>query len=171
MATSESGVLTIRPTQKLAKKLKREVDQSVPVQDNPLLDWHATLFTYSRGQYILFLNTATLYTAIAHGAGITNEDRFLKLFFSTVESQMRRDALREAYVDHVANAENGLLLARAANRSATGIMTEYVKVAKDELDEKSPGQVASLLNAMIWSPIDYKQPLECLRVAASRLDH
>lgn len=162
-------MLTIRPTQKLAKKIKAAVDKAVEAQENPLQDWHATLFTCGRTQYILFLNTATLYAAISYGAGVTDDDKFIKLFFSTVGDQMRGDGMGEAYEEHTANASDGIFLAKSVSRSATGIMTEYVKMAQYELAERSPDGVASLLNRMIWTPIDYEKPVDCLRAACDRL--
>jgi hypothetical protein len=158
-------MIVIRPTAKLGKKIHENVRQSIGLQEDPLLDWHATLLTSGRTQYILFMNSWSFYTGISFGAGITDNSKFIKTFFSVVRDQMTDDGLLDAYGNRIAENAGAILCAKAAHRSATGVLTECALTAKLALDERAPNQVASLLNQMVWAPLDGLTPLECMRTA------
>ncbi len=61
--------MILRLSQKLAKKVKTTPTRVLPLDANPFADWSAHLFTADRTQYILFSNTASLYSTVLYGAG------------------------------------------------------------------------------------------------------
>lgn len=69
--------MIIRLTQKLGDKLGVKLRQSLPRDPNPFADWTAHLFTAQRTQYILLANTASLYSVVLFGRGLTHEGVFL----------------------------------------------------------------------------------------------
>jgi len=67
--------MILRLTAKLTRKLGMAPLPALPRDQgmNPLLDWHAHLFTVQRQQNILATNTASLYALVIPGRGITTD--------------------------------------------------------------------------------------------------
>jgi len=65
--------MIFRLTLKLAKKIGIAPLPAISYDENrdPLMDWNADLFTVQRTQYIILTNTASLYSMVMHGRGIT----------------------------------------------------------------------------------------------------
>ena len=161
-------MLIIRPTLKLATKIDATPLQTIESSPNPLLDWHASLFTFQRSQYILVMNTVTQYAACFYGAGNSDITRFMKSFYSSVGDQMKLDGLGEGYTRLLAEHADGIIFAKASSRSATGTMVEYIKMAPDFLADQAPPYFAARCNELIWAPLDYKTPRSCLEKICQR---
>jgi len=70
--------MIFRLTQKMTKKVGLPPLQAVPLDKNPFIDWTAHLFTAERVQYIIVTNTASLYSLVMYGRGITDDNRFFQ---------------------------------------------------------------------------------------------
>lgn len=63
--------MIFRLSQRLARKLKIDGLRSLPLNENPFADWSAHLFTIARTQYIIVVNTKSLYSVLLYGKPIT----------------------------------------------------------------------------------------------------
>ena len=67
--------MIFRLSQRLNAKVKAGVLRALPLHENPLADWSAHLFVAGRAQYLLLSNTASLYSTVMYGKGVTARRR------------------------------------------------------------------------------------------------
>ena len=139
--------MIIRLSTKLASKIKAGKLGEIPMDESPLADWSATLFTANRSQYILLCNTKSIYCCLMFGKGITNDGVFIKRSLSTIREFMGDHGQSHVYQEKIAPASASVRFAKALNRSVIGCMNDHVFGAKIFLDlELSNPDIASKLN-------------------------
>ena len=69
--------MILRLSQKLNTKIKAGKLAEMPLDKNPYADWSCHLFTADRSQYIILMNTASLYSCVMYGRGISNDSTFI----------------------------------------------------------------------------------------------
>lgn len=89
--------MIFRLSQKLNKKIKAGPLDTVPLDDNPYADWSCHLFTADRTQYIILSNTASLYSCVMYGKGITDDSRFIERALSTIREFTAGDGQQFVY--------------------------------------------------------------------------
>ena len=119
----------------------------MPLDDNPYADWSAHLFTSDRVQYIILTNTASLYSCVMYGKGITDDGTFIDRALSTMRDFTADDGQQFVYRKFIAPASATVYFAKALNRSVTGSMNDHVHAAKFLLpDDMAPGEIGYRLN-------------------------
>jgi hypothetical protein len=68
--------MILRLSQKLSTKINAGKLAEMPLDENPYADWSRHLFTADRTQYIILSNTASLYSCVMYGRGVTDDSRF-----------------------------------------------------------------------------------------------
>jgi hypothetical protein len=96
--------MIFRLSQKLAKKLKQSTLPSLILDENPYTDWSAHLFTADRTQYIIVMNTRSLYSVVMYGKGITDDSRFIDRALSNIREFMEDDGQAFVYRSFIAPA-------------------------------------------------------------------
>ncbi len=154
--------MIIRLTNTLARKIKEAGLPSMAPDPNPYADWTARLFTADRTQYILISNTASLYSVVMYGRGITDANALIHRMIDTLRDVTERDGFRLLYETQVAPQTTQISFSKAANRSVTGSMNEFAFYAKWHLirDEMSPYDVSFMLNKVPMSYLKYQYPRE-----------
>jgi hypothetical protein len=162
--------MIIRLGNTLAKKTGETGLPTRPAHANPLAGWSAHLFTTRRVQYILISNTASLYSMVLFGRGMTDGGRLIERMTRVIREVMEHNGLGQAYEEYVVPATGQFVFAKALNRSVTGSMNDLVFHAKVCLDEEiSPYDVSFLLNELPMSSLKYRKPLEAARLLVSEL--
>lgn len=163
--------MIIRLGNTLAKKIKETVLPSAAPDPNPFADWSTRLFTADRTQYILISNTATLYSTVIYGRGISDADRLIHGMTESMRDVMNKDGFESTYLDRVAPETARIFLSKTLNRSVIGSMNELVFAAKWHLirDEMSPFDASFRLNDVPLSCLKYGNPREAFRSAGQRL--
>lgn len=154
--------MIFRPTQRLCKKIKGGPFSIAPLHDNPYADWSARLFTANRTQHVLLTNTASLYSVLMPGRGITDEASFLDRSLEAMRHYMQDDALSLLFSKFIAPATGIASFHKPLSRSITGSMNELEYFAKVYLEED---QFAALdattrLNNVPFSALGYANPRE-----------
>jgi len=151
--------MILRLSQKLNTKINAGKLREMPLDENPFADWSCHLFRADRTQYILLSNTASLYSCVMYGAGITNEFRFIERALSTIREFMQDDEQALIYEKFIAPSSGTVRFAKALNRKVTGSMNELVLAATDslELNEIPPHDVGFDLNDLLLSAIATKE--------------
>ncbi len=147
--------MMLRLSQKLNSKIKAGKLTEMPLDVNPYADWSCHLFTADRTQYILLCNTASLYSCVMYGRGITDDSRFIERAFSTIREFMEDDGQAFVYQTFVAPSSVTVSFAKALNRKVTGSMNELVLAASHSLEsgEVAPHDVGFSLNNLLLSAI------------------
>jgi hypothetical protein len=149
-------------TDRLAKKLGETYLAAGRVGRDKFSDWSACLFTADRTQYILFSNTATLYSMVSYGAGVTDGNRLIHDLIDTMRDVTKRDGLEAVYDARIARGFNTFSFTKALEGTVAGGLSELVSVAKLHLasGEISPYDVSFVLNDVPLSYLKGQRPLE-----------
>ena len=160
--------MIIRVTQKLAKKIKVAPPTALPRDPNPFADWTANLFTTHRTQYIILTNSASLYSIIFYGRGITEGDIFIDHAFSALSDQMRDAGYGAIFEKHIAPLAGEFSFSKTGDRSLLGSMNDHVRCASVHLEyvEESLAAVAFKLNETPMGALDYRYPQNILEMLA-----
>ncbi len=158
----------MRLTNKLAKKIKVTPERSCPADPNLYADWTAHLFTADRVQYILISNTASLYSMVMHGKGISQDYLFLDRVTHDIADFLCKDDNEFIFRKFVAPSMGKFTFATALNRSVTGSMNELAFMAKVHLIETeiSLFDISFKLNESFMSYIGSKRPREAFMAMA-----
>ncbi len=162
--------MIVRLSQKLAKKIKAGPLSDMPLHENPYADWSGHLFTADRTRYIILTNTASLYSCVMYGRGVTDDSTFVKRALSAIREFMADDGQQFVYQRFIVPASGTVRFAKALNRSVTGSMNDLVTHARRWLCEEdlSPHDVGFRLNRLPMSALKYSNPRKTLR---SLIDH
>lgn len=164
--------MILRLSQKLATKLDAGKLPTLPMDENPLADWSATLFVADRTQYILLSNTASLYSGVFYAKGTTSNDgQFITFAMNFLREFMEDDGMLDVYLNHIAPSTGQVHFAKAFSRAVTGTMNELIMSATTFLgdDDMSPHEVGHELNDLLFSAIavkpdeKYGKPKEAFR--------
>ena len=147
--------MLFRLSQKLATKLKEGRLPSLPLDENPYADWSGHLFTADRTQYIIVVNTQSLYSVVMYGKGIASGSQLIERTLSSIREFMEDDGQAFVYQRFVAPSSGSVRFAKALDRSVTGSINELVKFAKLWLGEGeiSPYDAGFRLNDILLSAL------------------
>ena len=121
--------MILRLTQKLGSRLKAGSLKPMPMDEAPIADWTGHLFFFNRTPYIILCNTATLYSAVLFGNGITNDSIVIPRVLTTLRAAMEADGLEFAYERFIVPRTGLIYFASGFSRSVTGSMNELVAYA------------------------------------------
>jgi hypothetical protein len=142
--------MIVRLSQKLCKRVKAHELDSLPLDENPLADWSAHLFSADRVQYILICNTKSLYSTVMYAKGVTDDGIFIKRALESIREFMRDDGQEPIYQNLISPTGASVRFAKALDRSVIGSMNDLVYHATMILIERemSPHDVGFNLNKM-----------------------
>lgn len=157
--------MIIRVSGKLGEKIHRTPDEKIPMHENPYLDWSAHLFRAPRKEYMLVTNTASLYSILFPGRGVTDENEFLKTVARQLDEILGEDGFQSIYETIIEPKIEEPHFSKALNRSVIGSMNDLVKHAEIHLTKQdlSPLKAAQKLNDIPFSYLDYQKPKEAFR--------
>jgi Domain of unknown function (DUF6933) len=121
--------MIFRISQKLSAKIKAGTLPTLPLHENPFLDWSAHLFLVARSQYILVCNTKSLYSNVMSGKGLTNHDQFIEQALSVIRECLKEQGHESVYERAIIPASGMVRFGKALNRSLTGSMNDLVQQA------------------------------------------
>ena len=152
--------MIVRLTAKLGKKIGVSPSRSLPPDANPFADWSAHLFTAERVQYIIITNTASLYSMVMYGKGITDDCTFLQRVTSYMGEFLRDDGHAFIFEKLIAPETARVSFSKTLNRAVTGSMNDLVFHGKILLieGELCPYDVSFRLNEMPMSYLKYVCP-------------
>jgi len=154
--------MIFRLSQKLAKKIKAGKLPDIPLDENPYADWSCHLFTAERTQYIILCNTASLYSCVMYGKGITDDSRFNERALATIREFMEDDGQQFVYRKFIKPDSGKVSFTKALNRSVTRSMNDLVYHAKMWMVERdlSPHDTGFKLNNIPMSAMSYANARE-----------
>jgi hypothetical protein len=154
-AGNEEDTMIFRLSQKLSTKIKAGPLESLPLDDNPLVDWSAGLFLVGRSQYVFLCNTISLYSTVMEVKGITNRSQFIESSLASIQQLMSVDGYEAIFEQYLAPASESVRFAKALNRSVTGSMNELINEAECWLldGELSPQLLRAKLNDNLLSAL------------------
>jgi len=171
--------MILRITAKLAQKIGLDPLPALPYDRgrNPLLDWHGHLFTVQRTQYILATNTATLYSLVMPGRGITNGTQLVQALSTGLLDFLAGQGQQPNAFRVLLSSDRDAAFAKITDRRILGSMNELIFQEKIRLEEgqQTPFNVSFYLNETLMSYLHYRHPKdlfqELLRQAGGSPGH
>ena len=159
--------MIFRLTLTLAQKIGIVILPAIPYDNtrNPILDWNAHLFTVQHTQYIILTNTASLYSMVLSGRGITNDVQFIREALSYMTDFMIIDGSKAVYRNVIEPEMQRIFFSKTVDRRVLGSMNDLIFQAKIHLYEgqKSLFDVSFLLNESPMSYLNYNHPKDEFR--------
>lgn len=157
--------MVFRFSRKMAKKIKLDLldlDVSVPLSENPFLDWTTHLFTADRTQYIIVTNTFSLLSIIFPGRGITGESEFITQTLSMMRQYMHAESFELIFERIIVPNIRQIFLSKSSDRRVTGSMNKLIDIAKYYLlyDDISPYETSRRINEIPMSYLEHATPEE-----------
>lgn len=159
--------MILRLSQKLATKIKAGKLPAAPLDENPYCDWSCHVFTADRTQYLILTNTASLYSCVVYGRGISNDSAFISRALDAIREFTEDDGQQFVYSKFIAPSSASVRFAKALNRSVTGSMNDHIQGAKIHIGlDVAPSEIGHLLNDTPMSALadeegrKYKKPKE-----------
>jgi hypothetical protein len=154
--------ITLHISQKIARKIKAEGIGRIPTAEDPFLDWHAHLFTHNRAQFILITNSRSLFCTFFHGAGITDENRFLQSLTDSLKNILHYINLDMIFARRIAPNLDSVRIGAMHDKRIIGSMNEQFFQAKVILDteDTDPTDLTLKVNGVIMSLIKNRDPVE-----------
>jgi hypothetical protein len=136
------GMLTIRPTQMLARRLGIEVPPVPPELPNRVADWCAHEFSVSRHRYLIFCNTASLYPVVMMATGVTDGPKLVMRLMGGLQTCLRGGALQTQFEQRIVTEGPSVQWAPIPGKSVLGSINELVFLAKCGLEDRDDGPEA-----------------------------
>jgi hypothetical protein len=154
--------MIIRLSQKMADKIHLTGLQPLPAQRDLLADWYGHLFVFDRSQYVIVINSATIFTVAFPGKGINTLDKFMKQFDAALEKICGDIMATRLYRKIVASAESSTQTAEAVDKHVTGCMNEQILMAAAILQQGNVNclNLAKRLNENLQPHLHYLRPRE-----------
>jgi hypothetical protein len=122
--------MIFRLSQKMTTKIKAGKLAEIPLDANPYADWSCHLFNAGRTQYIILMNSASFYSCLLPGKGITSEATLLSHAKETIGGFTADDGQQLVFSKYIAPAFSEVQFAKPLSRSATGSMNDHIHGAK-----------------------------------------
>jgi len=159
----------IRCTQKLLKELGQEPTNIVPIKSF-LGSWHANLLLVERHKCVLATNDSTLYTIFIPYLKKAEFEAFHLIFNENLYKNLIFEGFTEKQIEAILNEYQDIKYAKTNNRSVLGSMNDMKSQLKFHI-QMSGGlkstdifELNHRLNRTIFGAIQYKHPIELLRV-------
>jgi hypothetical protein len=162
-------VQLIRCTQKLLKELKQEPTNVVPL-NHFLGSWHANLLIVERHKCVLVTNDSTLYTIFIPCLKKVDFQAFNLIFGQHLFKNLLHEGFTQKQIEAVLNEHQEIKYAKTNNRSVLSSMNELASQLEFRIQINGGMKGTNIfelnhgLNRIIFRAINYKHPIEMLRI-------
>jgi len=154
--------MNFRLTAKLARKIGIDPLPALPYDKgrNPLLDWHGHLFTVQRTQYILATNTASLYSLVMPGLGITTGRQLVQSLSNSLQAFLAGQGQKPNAAMALPSPDLNATFAKITDRRVLGSMNDLIFQSKFRLEDgqQTLFNVSYYLNETPLSYLKYRSP-------------
>ena len=159
----------IRCTQKLLKELSQEPTNIVPLKSF-LGSWHANLLIVERHKCVLATNDSTLYTIFIPYLKKADFEVFHFIFRQNLNKNLVYEGFTQKQIEAILNEYQDIKYAKTNNRSVLGSMNDMRSQLEFRIQMNGGIKSTNIfelnheLNRIIFRAINYKHPIELLRV-------
>ena len=162
----------IRCTQKLLRELGQEPTNILPIK-SLLGSWHANLLMIERRKCVLATNDSTLYTIFIPRLIKADFEAFHLIFQENLYKNLAYEGFPQKQIEAVLKEYQDLKYAKTNNRRILGSMNDMRSQLEFRIQMHGGLKITDMLelnhelNRIIFSAINYKHPIELLRVKIS----
>ena len=152
-------MLILRPTLKLAAKLKLDPLKDLPAANTRIADWCVRGFKCGRVSYLLFSNTYSLFSIVASQRGVTNAKTLRTAFATAVDQNLDRAEHGQHHASAILAAMADCQFSRCHDRAVLGSINELAWMAECHLARgDSDATTVSLINQAPMGLLDMDNP-------------
>jgi hypothetical protein len=155
---SVDGMLTLRITQKLARRLSVELPAEVPVATNPCADWCCQPFTFGRYRYLMVTHATTFFSVAMSARGAGNEGAFEATVIAGLREYLTYAGHRSVFEQLIAPQLLEIAFSAVGDRRILGVMNEFSCMAPYYLSDLSAFETSDRLNCCPVSPLGSRFP-------------
>jgi hypothetical protein len=157
--------MIFRLTQKLTKKIGITTSAAIPLDQNPYTDWCANLFIVERIQYIILTNTASLYSMIMRGRGVSNDKKFIQESLTCMKELMTTDGNASIFEHFIEPSTDDASFCKMTDRRVIGSINDLVFLTKFHLthSNKLLNDVSHVINYSPMSFLKYGCPKDVFK--------
>ena len=132
-------LVTIRLSRAVMDKLSADISVAAEPDAAPLGDWSVHMFRSQRLQYLLAVNSTSLFPVVLPGRGLTTPKTFLAAFEAALRAQHRAAGLEAGFERFLASTKpispQTVVWSKPLDRRVTGSMKELVATAQIILED------------------------------------
>lgn len=129
--------MLISCTKKLADALNTNVFELVPLQREPLYEWHAKLFAYQNRKGVIMMNNQTRYSIVLYGLVAEHFQMLKKLMLFAIELTFCAEGFPDEVVLRYLRRGGEVTLAKSNDRSILSQMN-YIQYHLEQWMEAQP---------------------------------
>lgn len=169
--------MIVRLPHKLAERIKVRALETLELNADPFLDFTLTNFAFRRVQYVMMVNTPTLYGVVLPMRGLTTPPLLLNAALGAYAEQLDLDGLKEPYLTRQSTRNVTVRFAGQLDHSVIGSVSELVLQARFSFDDLAgleppdgslAQEVSRRLNDVPMSVL-WKRRMHCPRDAMAEL--
>ncbi|MDW7761623.1 MAG: hypothetical protein SCM96_13445 [Acidobacteriota bacterium] len=152
--------MILRLSAKLSKKIGVTPTESLPMPDNPFLDWSGQVFRANRVEYIIVTNTASLFSLLFIGRGVTTPEKYEEALVREFGGYLARCDEISVYSKYLASYKKNATYSKALNQSVTGSINDLIFSARFALELRgmTTWEASDYINEMPMSFLKMKSP-------------
>lgn len=151
-------MLTLRLTQKLARRLRVDLPAEVPPAGHACSDWCCHAFTFARHRYLLVTHATTFFSVVMLAKGAGNASGLIKIVTAGLRTYLAHREHALAFQQLIAPEMMEVAFSPIHNRRILGVMNEFIQMAPHYLVDQSPFETSDRLNECPVSPLDGHSP-------------
>ena len=153
-------MLILRPTLKLAAKLKLAPLQDLPPAPQPIADSCVRAFKCGKNSYLIFSNTASLFSFVTPQRGVTNAKSLRTTSGTAIHQNLDRTEHGQHHVSAILSTMADCQFSRCHDRAVLGSINDLAWMAESHLAcGDSAKTVMILVNQAPMSQLDMDNPV------------
>lgn len=167
MIFAKERAIIVRLSTKLAPKIKATPRDVLPLDPNPVADWSGHIFEANLAPFLIFSNSASLYSTVFSGEGIASESDFIECARRSLGEALERDGMSRYFSKFIEETAGPVQFSKPLSRSLTSTLSDLANRAKLWLAERnsSPLDTTAQLNELPLAPFGFRNPKEVLDAA------
>lgn len=151
-------MLTLRITQKIARKLGVPLPPAIVPAGDPAADWCCRPFNVGHQRFILVANASTFLSFVLPARGMAKPPDFIMAVVGGVELYLAHAGHRAVFAQRILPELDAVAFSPVGNRSILGVMNDFVRMAPYHLEQDPLFVAADRLNEAPVGPIGYESP-------------
>ena len=161
-------MLILRPTLKLAAKLKLGPLKDLPAANTPIADWCVRAFKCGRVSYLLFSNTNSLFSMVVPQRGVTNAKTLRTAFATAIHQNLDRAEHGQHHASAILAAMADCQFSRCHDRAVLSSINDLAWMAECHLAQgDSEAETIDLINQAPMGLLGMDNPARCFAAPTS----
>ena len=157
---SVAGMLTLRLTQRLARRIRVDLPAQVHPAGDACADWCCHAFSFARRRYVLVTHATTFFSVVMLAKGAGNAPGLVKVVTAGLRTYLAQGEHAFVLEQRIAPEMAEVVFSPIKDRRVLGVMNEFIQMASLYLVDLSPVETSDRLNGCPVGPLGGRVPSE-----------